>query len=143
MCVVVQSEVTFPLWLADVDECAEGRCEQACVNSPGTYACHCNGRGGLKLSQDMNTCEVAPPTPRGQDALALLLILLGCPSWLLFWPFSNWWEGLLGETLLLKGLVYLGPNGEMWGGPRGSVVFMRLLQQPPAPGWTRPCGPAV
>lgn len=54
----------FPLWPADVDECAEGRCEQACVNAPGTYTCHCNGRGGLKLSQDMNTCEVAPrPQP--------------------------------------------------------------------------------
>lgn len=48
------------LWLADVDECAEGRCEQACVNSPGSYTCHCDGRGGLKLSPDMNTCEVAP-----------------------------------------------------------------------------------
>lgn len=42
----------------DVDECAEGRCEQACVNSPGGYTCHCDGRGGLKLSPDMNTCEV-------------------------------------------------------------------------------------
>ncbi|XP_016068378.1 PREDICTED: growth arrest-specific protein 6 [Miniopterus natalensis] len=48
----------------DVDECAEGRCEQACVNSPGTYTCHCNGRGGLKLSHDMNTCEdILPCVP--------------------------------------------------------------------------------
>lgn len=60
-CAIAQSEVgTFPLWPTDVDECTEGRCEQACVNSPGTYTCHCNGRGGLKLSRDMNTCEVAP-----------------------------------------------------------------------------------
>ncbi|XP_058897521.1 growth arrest-specific protein 6 [Kogia breviceps] len=48
----------------DVDECAEGRCEQACVNSPGSYTCHCNGRGGLKLSRDMNTCEdILPCVP--------------------------------------------------------------------------------
>ncbi|XP_053074225.1 growth arrest-specific protein 6 isoform X3 [Acinonyx jubatus] len=48
----------------DVDECAEGRCEQACVNSPGGYTCHCDGRGGLKLSPDMNTCEdILPCVP--------------------------------------------------------------------------------
>ncbi|XP_022358685.1 growth arrest-specific protein 6 isoform X2 [Enhydra lutris kenyoni] len=48
----------------DVDECAEGRCEQACVNSPGGYACHCDGRGGLKLSPDMTTCEdILPCVP--------------------------------------------------------------------------------
>uniref|UniRef100_A0A8D0VFG1 Growth arrest specific 6 n=1 Tax=Sus scrofa TaxID=9823 RepID=A0A8D0VFG1_PIG len=48
----------------DVDECAEGRCEQACVNSPGSYTCHCDGRGGLKLSQDMSTCEdILPCVP--------------------------------------------------------------------------------
>ncbi|KAF0884858.1 GAS6 protein, partial [Crocuta crocuta] len=48
----------------DVDECAEGRCEQACVNFPGGYTCHCDGRGGLKLSPDMNTCEdILPCVP--------------------------------------------------------------------------------
>ncbi|XP_030712518.1 growth arrest-specific protein 6 isoform X2 [Globicephala melas] len=48
----------------DVDECAEGRCEQACVNSPGSYTCHCDGRGGLKLSRDMNSCEdILPCVP--------------------------------------------------------------------------------
>ena len=55
------------LWPADVDERAEGRCEQACVNSPGSYTCHCDGRGGLKLSQDMSTCEVAPGSTGGVD----------------------------------------------------------------------------
>ncbi|XP_037384560.1 growth arrest-specific protein 6 [Talpa occidentalis] len=48
----------------DVDECAEGRCEQACVNAPGSYTCHCDGRGGLKLAEDMNTCEdILPCVP--------------------------------------------------------------------------------
>ncbi|XP_075419499.1 growth arrest-specific protein 6 [Tenrec ecaudatus] len=48
----------------DVDECAEKPCEQTCVNSPGSYTCHCDGRGGLKLSQNMNTCEdILPCVP--------------------------------------------------------------------------------
>lgn len=48
----------------DVDECQQDRCEQTCVNSPGSYTCHCNGRGGLKLSPDMDTCEdILPCVP--------------------------------------------------------------------------------
>ncbi|XP_027243602.1 growth arrest-specific protein 6 isoform X2 [Cricetulus griseus] len=48
----------------DVDECQQGRCEQTCVNSPGSYTCHCDGRGGLKLSPDMDTCEdILPCVP--------------------------------------------------------------------------------
>uniref|UniRef100_A0A8C4YCB5 Growth arrest specific 6 n=1 Tax=Gopherus evgoodei TaxID=1825980 RepID=A0A8C4YCB5_9SAUR len=42
----------------DVNECEEKLCEQTCVNSPGSYTCHCDGKGRVKLSQDMNTCEV-------------------------------------------------------------------------------------
>ncbi|XP_010829835.1 PREDICTED: growth arrest-specific protein 6 [Bison bison bison] len=50
--------------VADTDECVEGRCEQVCANSPGSYTCHCDGRGGLKLSQDMSTCEdILPCVP--------------------------------------------------------------------------------
>ncbi|KAM5288708.1 growth arrest-specific protein 6 [Ctenodactylus gundi] len=48
----------------DVDECQQGRCEQTCVNSPGSYTCLCNGRGGLKLSPNMDTCEdILPCVP--------------------------------------------------------------------------------
>ncbi|XP_066401378.1 growth arrest-specific protein 6 [Molothrus aeneus] len=48
----------------DIDECKEQLCEQTCVNSPGSYTCHCDGRGGVKLSQDMNTCEnIIPCVP--------------------------------------------------------------------------------
>ncbi|KAL6090225.1 hypothetical protein STEG23_001289 [Scotinomys teguina] len=48
----------------DVDECQQGRCEQTCVNTPGSYTCHCDGRGGLKLSPDMDTCEdILPCVP--------------------------------------------------------------------------------
>ncbi|KAM8785549.1 growth arrest-specific protein 6 [Rhynchonycteris naso] len=61
----------------DVDECAEGRCEQTCVNSPGTYTCHCNGRGGLKLSQDMNTCEDILPCVPFNVAKSMKSLYLG------------------------------------------------------------------
>uniref|UniRef100_A0A8C5PID7 Growth arrest specific 6 n=1 Tax=Leptobrachium leishanense TaxID=445787 RepID=A0A8C5PID7_9ANUR len=48
----------------DINECEEQRCEQACVNSPGSYSCHCDGRGGVKLSHNMNTCEdILPCVP--------------------------------------------------------------------------------
>ncbi|XP_003800046.1 growth arrest-specific protein 6 isoform X1 [Otolemur garnettii] len=50
----------------DVDECLQGRCQQACINSPGSYTCHCDGRGGFKLSLDMDTCEdILPCVPFG------------------------------------------------------------------------------
>ena len=60
-----------PLAAADMDECAEQRCEQACANSPGSYTCHCDGRGGLKLSRDMSTCEVGLRGGRGGRAPGL------------------------------------------------------------------------
>ncbi|OXB63967.1 hypothetical protein ASZ78_006838 [Callipepla squamata] len=48
----------------DINECEEQLCEQMCVNLPGSYTCHCDGRGGVKLSQDMNTCEnIIPCVP--------------------------------------------------------------------------------
>ncbi|XP_075446580.1 growth arrest-specific protein 6 isoform X1 [Ascaphus truei] len=48
----------------DIDECEERRCEQTCVNSPGSYSCHCDGKGGVKLSSNMNTCEdILPCVP--------------------------------------------------------------------------------
>uniref|UniRef100_A0A8P0SBU8 Growth arrest-specific protein 6 n=1 Tax=Canis lupus familiaris TaxID=9615 RepID=A0A8P0SBU8_CANLF len=61
----------------DVDECAEGRCEQACVNSPGGYSCHCDGRGGLKLSPDMNTCEDILPCVPFNVAKSMKSLYLG------------------------------------------------------------------
>ncbi|XP_071991885.1 growth arrest-specific protein 6 [Engystomops pustulosus] len=45
----------------DINECDEKRCEQTCVNTPGSYSCHCDGRGGVKLSHDMSTCEDIMP----------------------------------------------------------------------------------
>lgn len=53
-CFLLSSLLVF----VDINECEEQLCEQMCVNLPGSYTCHCDGRGGVKLSQDMNTCEV-------------------------------------------------------------------------------------
>ncbi|XP_053311122.1 growth arrest-specific protein 6 isoform X2 [Spea bombifrons] len=48
----------------DIDECLEQRCEQTCVNTAGSYSCHCDGRGGVKLSHNMNMCEdILPCVP--------------------------------------------------------------------------------
>ncbi|XP_020020072.1 growth arrest-specific protein 6 [Castor canadensis] len=68
----------------DVDECQQGRCEQTCVNTPGSYTCHCDGRGGLKLSPDMDTCEdILPCVPfsmaKSMKSLYLGRIFSGTP----------------------------------------------------------------
>lgn len=61
----------------DVDECQQGRCEQTCVNSPGSYTCHCDGRGGLKLSPDMDTCEDILPCVPFRVARSVKSLYLG------------------------------------------------------------------
>ncbi|XP_042553036.1 growth arrest-specific protein 6 [Dipodomys spectabilis] len=61
----------------DVDECQQGRCEQTCVNSPGSYTCHCDGRGGLKLSPDMDTCEDILPCVPFSMAKSMKSLYLG------------------------------------------------------------------
>ncbi|CAO2611521.1 Growth arrest-specific protein 6 [Lemmus lemmus] len=66
----------------DVDECQQGRCEQTCVNSPGSYTCHCDGRGGLKLSPDMDTCEsLSEPAPHVLESVTGVKALgVGSPA---------------------------------------------------------------
>ncbi|XP_017557361.1 vitamin K-dependent protein S isoform X3 [Pygocentrus nattereri] len=44
----------------DVDECALNMCEVNCVNTVGSYSCHCDGRMGLKLAADGQSCEQIP-----------------------------------------------------------------------------------
>ncbi|XP_074155701.1 growth arrest-specific protein 6 isoform X2 [Sminthopsis crassicaudata] len=61
----------------DVNECEEKLCEQTCVNSPGSYACHCDGRGGVKLSHDMNTCEDILPCISFDVAKSVKSLYLG------------------------------------------------------------------
>ncbi|XP_034970762.1 growth arrest-specific protein 6 [Zootoca vivipara] len=61
----------------DVDECEQKYCEQACVNLPGSYSCHCNGRGGVKLSKNMNTCEDILPCVSFATAKSVKSLYLG------------------------------------------------------------------
>ncbi|XP_063160955.1 growth arrest-specific protein 6 [Candoia aspera] len=61
----------------DVDECEQNFCEQTCVNSQGSYTCHCNGRGGVKLSSDMNTCEDILPCVSFAAAKSVKSLYLG------------------------------------------------------------------
>ncbi|XP_039600603.1 vitamin K-dependent protein S isoform X2 [Polypterus senegalus] len=44
----------------DIDECAENVCEGTCVNTPGSYSCYCNGSKGLRLANDLKSCEAIP-----------------------------------------------------------------------------------
>ncbi|XP_005373989.1 PREDICTED: growth arrest-specific protein 6 isoform X1 [Chinchilla lanigera] len=61
----------------DVDECVQGRCEQTCTNTLGSYTCHCNGRGGLKLSPNMDTCEDILPCVPFSAAKSMKSLYLG------------------------------------------------------------------
>lgn len=42
----------------DVDECETGVCAEECLNTPGSFRCFCDGRRGMKLSQDLRSCKV-------------------------------------------------------------------------------------
>ncbi|XP_028972428.1 growth arrest-specific protein 6 isoform X2 [Esox lucius] len=41
----------------DVNECEQSVCEEECVNTPGSFRCFCDGRHGMKLSQDLRSCQ--------------------------------------------------------------------------------------
>lgn len=44
----------------DVDECELNLCDGVCVNTVGSYSCHCDGRRGLRLGADGQSCEAIP-----------------------------------------------------------------------------------
>lgn len=41
-------------YFADIDECKRKKCDQGCVNTPGSYTCFCNQ--GYALDYDEKTC---------------------------------------------------------------------------------------
>lgn len=45
---------------ADVDECKLNVCDGICINTVGSFACHCDGRLGLRLKEDERYCEKIP-----------------------------------------------------------------------------------
>ncbi|KAK0148256.1 Vitamin K-dependent protein S [Merluccius polli] len=44
----------------DVDECERHMCDGECVNTLGSFVCHCEGREGLQLGGDGRSCEHIP-----------------------------------------------------------------------------------
>ncbi|KAF3686563.1 Vitamin K-dependent protein S Precursor [Channa argus] len=41
----------------DVDECKMNVCHSTCINTVGSYTCHCDGRKGLRLAENEEHCE--------------------------------------------------------------------------------------
>ncbi|KAK9542913.1 hypothetical protein VZT92_000735 [Zoarces viviparus] len=44
----------------DIDECELNVCEGTCINTVGSYGCHCDGRQGLYLAKEERYCERIP-----------------------------------------------------------------------------------
>ncbi|XP_059408280.1 vitamin K-dependent protein S [Carassius carassius] len=44
----------------DLDECEQDVCDGECVNTIGSFSCHCDGRKGVKLAEDSRQCEKIP-----------------------------------------------------------------------------------
>lgn len=46
--------------VSDMDECEMSVCDGICINTVGSYECHCDGRLGLRLAEDSRYCERIP-----------------------------------------------------------------------------------
>lgn len=44
----------------DVNECEQDVCDGECLNTVGSFRCYCDGRSGLRLSEDGRVCEKIP-----------------------------------------------------------------------------------
>ncbi|KAG5833405.1 hypothetical protein ANANG_G00275580 [Anguilla anguilla] len=61
----------------DVDECKQGTCEGQCINTMGSFSCHCDGRQGLKLVEDGRFCEEIPVCVHLHDIRDAEMLYLG------------------------------------------------------------------
>ena len=51
---------SLPFISPDVDECELNVCDSTCINTMGSYVCHCDGRQGLRLAENERYCEQIP-----------------------------------------------------------------------------------
>uniref|UniRef100_A0A3B5KJS5 Growth arrest-specific 6 n=1 Tax=Takifugu rubripes TaxID=31033 RepID=A0A3B5KJS5_TAKRU len=68
----------------DVDECETGACAEECLNTPGSFRCFCDGRQGVKLSQDLRSCKpltacMSPSLKKNSRSLYLGRMFSGVP----------------------------------------------------------------
>ncbi|KAM7405982.1 hypothetical protein PAMP_000389 [Pampus punctatissimus] len=44
----------------DENECERRVCDGTCINTAGSYTCHCDGRQGFHLAENKHKCEIIP-----------------------------------------------------------------------------------
>ncbi len=81
--------------LSDVDECEAGVCAEECLNTPGSFRCYCDGRQGMKLSQDLRSCKVkhmnCGKSKTSNVILQRSLLRLNMNDKLHFWSIKPFW----------------------------------------------------
>lgn len=65
------------LFPADINECASNICDGICINTKGSYECHCDGRRGLRMAENNNYCERIPVCLDLQDYKHSEMLYLG------------------------------------------------------------------
>lgn len=66
----------FPV-VADINECASNLCDGICINTKGSYECHCDGRLGLRMADNNKYCERIPVCVDLQDDKHSEMLYLG------------------------------------------------------------------
>ena len=59
------------LVFSDIDECSQKRCDQVCVNTPGSFKCFCNQ--GYELDYDGKSCTRKFTSMPGHRGLSVVI----------------------------------------------------------------------